>query len=158
MEQDGLRETAPLTKALCHTADTYDQIALLCEDQPRFDLEPMGDLLHDYRGLLASFPDIVTVHKGALQKRRELESSGALGKVEQAVVSRAQQRTDVVSYTLLAEMSYFHQQRVNDYNQAVKIFLQEQITYYQKVVFTTITIIIISLIYLIYFLFCYLDR
>ena len=63
MEQDGLRETAPLTRALAHTADTYDQIALLCEDQPRLDLEPMGDLLHDYRGLLASFPDIITVHK-----------------------------------------------------------------------------------------------
>lgn len=63
MEQDGLLETAPLTKALYHTADTYDQIALLCEDQPRLDFEPMGDLLHDYRGLLASFPDIITVHK-----------------------------------------------------------------------------------------------
>lgn len=134
MEQDGLRETAPLTKALCHTADTYDQIALLCEDQPRFDLEPMGDLLHDYRGLLSSFPDIITVHKGALQKRRELERSAAEGKTEASVVARAQQRTDVVSYTLLAEMSYFHQQRVSDYNQAVKIFLQEQITYYQKIV------------------------
>ena len=46
---------------------------------------------------------------------------------------RAQQRTDVVSYTLLAEMSYFHQQRVHDFNAAAKIFLQEQITYYQKV-------------------------
>lgn len=63
MDQDGLMETAPLTKALSHTADTYDQIALLCEDQPRLDFEPMGDLLHDYRGLLASFPDIITVHK-----------------------------------------------------------------------------------------------
>jgi hypothetical protein len=30
-------------------------------------------------------------------------------------------------------MSYFHQQRVNDFNAAAKIFLQEQITYYQKV-------------------------
>ena len=70
MEQDGLRETAPLTKALCHTADTYDQIALLCEDQPRFDLEPMGDLLHDYRGLLSSFPDIITVHKVSLKTKQ----------------------------------------------------------------------------------------
>lgn len=60
-----LLETAPLTRALAHTADTYDQIALLCEDQPRLDFEPMGDLLHDYRGLLASFPDIITVHKVA---------------------------------------------------------------------------------------------
>ena len=66
MDQDGLLETAPLTRALSHTADTYDQIALLCEDQPRLDLEPMGDLLHDYRGLLASFPDIITVHKVTL--------------------------------------------------------------------------------------------
>lgn len=63
MEQDGLRDTAPLTRALAHTADTYDKIASLCEDQPRMDYEPMGDLLHDYRGLLASFPDIITVHK-----------------------------------------------------------------------------------------------
>lgn len=30
-------------------------------------------------------------------------------------------------------MSYFHQQRVHDFNAAAKIFLQEQITYYQKV-------------------------
>nr|CAH0112006.1 unnamed protein product [Daphnia galeata] len=129
-----LLETAPLTRALSHTADTYDQIALLCEDQPRLDFEPMGDLLHDYRGLLASFPDIIVVHKGALQKRRELERSASEGKTESSVVVRAQQRTDVVSYTLLAEMSYFHQQRVHDFNAAAKIFLQEQITYYQKIV------------------------
>jgi len=75
-----------------------------------------------------------------LQKRLELERSHAEGKTEANVVARAQQRTDVVSYTLLAEMSYFHQQRVSDYNQAVKIFLQEQITYYQKVVIEVFTI------------------
>jgi len=104
---------------------------MICEDQPRLDLEPLGDVLHDYRGLLSSFPDIITVHKGALQKRRELERSALEGKTESSIVSRAQQRTDVLSYSLLAEMSYFHQQRVRDYKSAVKIFLQ--ITYYQKI-------------------------
>jgi sorting nexin-9/18/33 len=63
-----------------------------------------------------------------------LERSAIEGKTENTVVVRAQQRTDVVSYTLLAEMSYFHQQRVHDFNAAAKIFLQEQITYYQKVI------------------------
>ena len=63
MELDGLRETEPLTRALSHTGDTYEKIATICEDQPRLDLEPMGDVLHDYRGLLASFPDIITVHR-----------------------------------------------------------------------------------------------
>lgn len=55
------------------------------------------------------------------------------GKAEPSAVGKVQQRTDVVSYALLAEMSYFHQERVGDYNKAAKIFLQEQITYYQKV-------------------------
>ena len=63
MEQDGLRQTEPLTRALAHTGDTYEKIATICDDQPRLDLEPMGDVLHDYRGLLSSFPDIITVHK-----------------------------------------------------------------------------------------------
>ena len=72
--------------------------------------------------------------QGALQKRRELERSASEGKTEASVVSQAKQRTDVLSYSLLAEMSYFHQQRVRDYNSAVKIFLQEQINYYQRVI------------------------
>jgi sorting nexin-9/18/33 len=63
MEQDGLRESGPLTNALRHTGDTYDKIAQICELQPSLDWEPMGDVLHDYRGLLASYPDIITVHK-----------------------------------------------------------------------------------------------
>lgn len=73
--------------------------------------------------------------QGAVQKRREIERSAAEGKTESSAVAKVQQRTDVVSYALLAEMSYFHQQRVRDYNTAVKAFLQEQITYYQKVPF-----------------------
>lgn len=134
MELDGLNESTHLTTALRHTGDTYDQIALLCEDQPRYDLEPMGDLMHDYRGILASYPDIMTLHKGALMKRREMERSGAEGKTEASVVSRIAQRTEIVSYTLLAEASHFHEQRIKDYNRAIKIFLREQIAYYQKVV------------------------
>ncbi len=73
-------------------------------------------------------------HQGALQKRKELERSASEGKTEQSVLQRATQRTDVVSYTLLAEVSHFHQLRIRDYNRAIKIFLQEQINYYQKVI------------------------
>ena len=32
----------------------------------RLDFQPTGDLLHDYRGLLASFPDIIAVLKVTL--------------------------------------------------------------------------------------------
>ena len=68
-----------------------------------------------------------------MQKRKELERSQIEGKTDAATVARASQRADVVSYTLMAEVSHFHQQSVRDYNQAVKVFLREQISYYQKV-------------------------
>jgi sorting nexin-9/18/33 len=76
-----------------------------------------------------------------------LERSAIEGKTENTVVVRAQQRTDVVSYTLLAEMSYFHQQRVHDFNAAAKIFLQEQITYYQKVIIYFFFFFFLQLLY-----------
>ena len=42
-------------------------------------------------------------------------------------------RTDTLSYALLAEINTFHQQRVKDMKTAHQHFLQEQITFYQKV-------------------------
>ena len=41
---------------------------------------------------------------------------------------------------LLAEVSHFHQQRIRDYNRAIKIFLTEQIAYYQKVIVSRLAV------------------
>ena len=44
-------------------------------------------------------------------------------------------RSDTVSYALLAEVNSFHEQRVKDIKSSHQHFLQEQIKFYQKVVF-----------------------
>ncbi|CAG2065382.1 unnamed protein product, partial [Timema podura] len=55
-------EQSFLAEAIKKTGDTYNQIGKLFEDQPKYDWEPLGDTLHLYKGILASFPDILTVH------------------------------------------------------------------------------------------------
>jgi hypothetical protein len=52
-----------LTEAVKVTGDTYCEIGQLFENQPKLDWEPLGDVLHLYKGILASYPDILTVHR-----------------------------------------------------------------------------------------------
>jgi sorting nexin-9/18/33 len=52
-----------LTEAVRVTGDTYHEIGKLFEEQPKLDWEPLGDVLHLYKGIISSFPDILTVHK-----------------------------------------------------------------------------------------------
>ena len=55
------------------------------------------------------------------------------GKISQSEATEIGNRTDVLSYALLAEINTFHHTRVNDMREAHKHFLKEQIIYYQKV-------------------------
>jgi hypothetical protein len=45
------------------TGDAYNNIGKMFEEQPKLDWEPLADKMHIYKGMLASFPDILQVHK-----------------------------------------------------------------------------------------------
>ena len=70
--------------------------------------------------------------QGAVGKRKEFEGMQAQGKVGQAEVAEIGQRTDTLSYALLAEINTFHSQRLKDMKLVHQQFLQEQIKFYQK--------------------------
>ena len=70
--------------------------------------------------------------QGAVGKRKEFEGMQAQGKVGQAEVAEMGQRTDTLSYALLAEINTFHSQRLKDMKLVHQQFLQEQIKFYQK--------------------------
>lgn len=53
--------------------------------------------------------------------------------MEQSQYQEVIQRTDVVSYALLAEINHFHSERSTEVKKAMKIFLCEQVAFYQKV-------------------------
>ena len=122
-----------LTNAITVTGEAYEDIGKMFEEQPRHDWEHLGDVMHDYRGLLGGWPGILSVHSGAVGKRKEFERLMAEGKASQAEAQEVGERTDTLSYALLAEINTFHGQRIKDMKLVHQQFLQEQIKFYQKV-------------------------
>lgn len=114
-----------------HTSSTYEAIGKLYEEQPLNDFEPLSDALYEYKGLLANWPDIMQVHKGALNRKKEhlkLRDEGG------AASSSVSQRADIVSYSVLAEMDYFQSERVTDFKVMMQDFIKGQIDFYEKIV------------------------
>lgn len=123
-----------LTNAIRTTSDIYMELGKMFEDQPKYDWEPLGDVLHIYKGIIASFPDILNVHKNALNKLKDCERLSHEGKMTASELKEVKKRTDVVSYALLAEINHFHNERALDFKGAMRSFLSEQIKFYQNIV------------------------
>ncbi len=66
-------------------------------------------------------------------KRREFEKMSLDGKIGQAEALEIGNRTDTLSYALLAEINTFHCQKYVDMKAAHQNFLQEQIKFHQRV-------------------------
>ncbi|KAH8302264.1 hypothetical protein KR044_004558 [Drosophila immigrans] len=112
----------------------YIGIGQLFGDQPKQDWIPLSDRFHIYRGILNCFPDVFSRHKGAIQKRKDCERSTAENKMSPAQLQDVNRRTDVVSYTVLAELTHFKSERDTHLKQTLKNFIGEQIKFYQNVV------------------------
>jgi len=130
MEQDGGNYNPGLNNAVVATGECYEDIGRLYEEQPRMDWEHLADMMHDYKGLLSGWPQVLHLHSGSQGKRKEIENDGKVG---QAEASSVKTRTDTVTYALLAEVNTFHEQRVKDIKSSHQHFLQEQIKFYQKI-------------------------
>lgn len=123
-----------MLEAIKHTSFTYDKIAKYYEEQPVQDFEPMSDTLHEYKGLLAAWPEILEIHRGALNRKKEHQKLQEEGKIESKVSESVTQRADQISYAVLAEMNHFQKERVHDFKQMMAAFLQQQILFYEKIV------------------------
>ena len=130
MEQDGANNNNGLNNAVVATGACYEDIGRLYEEQSRMDWEHLADMMHDYKGLLSGWPQVLNLHSGSQGKLKEIENDEKVG---QAEVSAVKTRTDTVSYALLAEVNTFHEQRVKDIKSSHQHFLQEQIKFYQKI-------------------------
>jgi len=127
MEGDGGNYNPGLNNAVIATGECYEEIGRLYEEQPRLDWEHLADMMHDYKGLLAGWPQVLHIHSGAQGKRKEVDGENT------ATAVGVRKRGDAVSYSLLAEVNTFHEQRVKDIKSSHQVFLQEQIKFYQKI-------------------------
>ena len=46
----------------CFLGECYEEIGRLYEEQPRLDWEHIADMMHDYKGLLAGWPQVLHIH------------------------------------------------------------------------------------------------
>ncbi|XP_038129014.1 sorting nexin-33 [Cyprinodon tularosa] len=123
-----------LNNAISHTGCTYENIGEMFAEQPKNDLFQMLDKLSLYQGLLANFPDIIHLQKGAFAKVKESQRMSDEGKMDQDEADGIRKRCRTVGFALQAEMSHFHQQREVDFKDMMQAYLREQIAFYQRVV------------------------
>ncbi|KAJ3658153.1 hypothetical protein Zmor_009911 [Zophobas morio] len=110
---------------------TYIEIAKLCEDQAKIDWQPLTDKLYLYRGITSSYPDIFSMQKHAEQKKKECERNSQIPLVQ---ITEVRKRTDVLTYSVFAELDHFQNEMNTEFKSAMKSFLQEQVNYYQNIV------------------------
>ncbi|XP_065808195.1 sorting nexin-9 isoform X2 [Labrus bergylta] len=103
-----------LTDALTAAGQTYEHIAEIVAQQPQKDLHFLMETNSEYRGMLGNFPEILAVHKAAVEKVRESDRLVSAGKINNSERKFMNQRLSNMSYSLQAEMNHFHSNRIYD--------------------------------------------
>lgn len=123
-----------LSQSVGNTAGIFISIGKLYEDQAKKDWQPFCDKLHVYRGILSSFPDILSEHKNAQQKRKECEKLAFDQKMSNLQIQEVNRRVDVMTVALLAEQSHFRSERDSHLKESMRNLLAEQVTFYQTII------------------------
>jgi len=127
------RNSLGLNEAIRQTSAAYEDISRLHEEEPKYDFEPMADILHQYRGLLSSWPEILQLHKNTINTRNEQEKLLDEGKISESDLVRVNQRANVITYATLAEINHFHNERLVDFKQMMQVFLTAQINFHSDI-------------------------
>lgn len=123
-----------LTQSVGNTAGIFISIGKIYEDQAKRDWQPFCDKLHVYRGILSSFPDILSEHKNAQQKKKECEKLAYDQKMSNLQIQEVTRRVDVMTVSVLAEQSHFRQERDSHLKEAMKTLLAEQVDFYMTII------------------------
>uniref|UniRef100_A0A3B4TIF7 Sorting nexin-9-like n=1 Tax=Seriola dumerili TaxID=41447 RepID=A0A3B4TIF7_SERDU len=122
-----------LTNAMTVAGETYEEIAVIVAQQPQKDLHFLLETNSEYKGLLSCFPEIIAVHKAAVEKVKEADRLVSAGKINNNDRKWMNQRISCMSYSLQAEMNHFHSNRIYDYNRVMQLYLEQQVTFYQQI-------------------------
>ncbi|XP_073318786.1 sorting nexin-9-like isoform X1 [Pagrus major] len=122
-----------LTDALTAAGQTYEEIAEIVAQQPQKDLHFLLETNNEYKGLLGCFPEIMAVHKAAVEKVKEADRLVSAGKITNNDRKSMNHRVSCMSYSLQAEMNHFHSNRIYDYNRVMQLYLQQQVTFYEQI-------------------------
>ena len=122
-----------LASAIEFTGETYEEIAKLYDAQPLTDAVPLCESLIEYAGIISHLPELRALHQCSLHKVRQLQDQEELGRVETEQVQQVQDRTKVVTFSVLAEMNNFQSDRDVDFSDMMRDYLQQQLIFYNNI-------------------------
>lgn len=134
IDERRLTTNTVLSNAVGRTAAIFIGIGKLFGEQPKRDWLPFSDKFHIYRGILASYPDVLAEHRNAMQKRKECEHLTAEQKMGNGQMQEVNRRTDVMSYAVMAEMNQFRLDRDQNLKRVMYEFITAQIDFYRTIV------------------------
>lgn len=107
--------------------DCFLGLGSLCEEQSSRDWEPVQHMMHDYRGLTASWSAVLTTYSSIADRQREMEQSA--GDKEKLA-----SRTRIHNYRMgvLAEKTFFKEEIEADLQYTCQNFVREQIAYHRQ--------------------------
>ena len=123
-----------LNKAMALTAEVFMDIGSLHAEQPKYDMLPALDTLKEYIGMIQVYPDLLTVHRGAMGKVKESDKMKEEGRIDYQEASEIHSRCEVVSAVCQAEIYHFQHERVVDFRMMMKGMLDAQILFYKEIV------------------------
>ncbi|ESN98347.1 hypothetical protein HELRODRAFT_84767 [Helobdella robusta] len=85
-------------------------------------------IIREYNSILKNVPDIMIIQKTAMQK-----ASSKKGNLSEQEESEMNDRVNVVTATLAAEVTHFHKERIEDFNDILMEYLKDQLEYHEGV-------------------------
>lgn len=76
---------------------------------------------------------LVLLSTGALTKVKDSQKHVEEGKMESQQADGVRERCNIISFATMAEIQHFHQMRVRDFKGQMQHFLQQQISFFQKI-------------------------
>jgi sorting nexin-9/18/33 len=120
-----------LSTALVTAGNTYTQIGNLYGEQSKTDINLLLDRFGLYRGIAQQMPDIVAFEKQSIQLYEEFQQKPE--KLEGRPFVEVAPRREIISHVTFAEINQFNKDKVDDFNNYMKQYLQQQIAFYTEI-------------------------
>jgi sorting nexin-9/18/33 len=120
-----------VSTALVTSGLTYSQIGNMYGEQAKIDAYPLMEKFYLYRGIIQQMPDIVQFEKNAIQTCEEYSQKPE--KLEGRSPMEMVPRRELITHVTFAEINLFNKDKVDDFAQSMRTYLQQQITFYTEI-------------------------
>ncbi|CAG8578682.1 8825_t:CDS:10 [Paraglomus brasilianum] len=132
--RDGCQACLNLTKAVQSVSESLQSVADLYESYINDNCVPLCENLRDYSNPMSTCLPIIDMHMGTYKRYKDIaDASDPMAEDENVDLETISSRCDTVFNVTLAEIDRIHDERVWDFKENTKQYLDGQIEFYEKI-------------------------